>query len=94
MKGKYGGPLSVDDFYQALYQDREWYRQRGITHLRATFVYFTPCDEHGQQVIIKDQTGNPIDGFISAGGYHCVADSYDENNLVSRTVSHPSLPRP
>ena len=85
MKGKYGGPMSVDDLFQAFFQDRDWFYKRGITHVRATYLYFTPCNEHGQPVHIRDQNGNPIDGFISAGGYHCAADAYDLCRLEPQT---------
>ena len=30
MKGKYGGPMTVDDLYQRLYQDRQFFEQHGI----------------------------------------------------------------
>ncbi len=79
MKGNYGGPMPVDDLFQALFQDRDWFSRRGITHIRAAYLYFTPCDEQGQPVHITDQNGSPVDGYISAGGYHCAADNYDDD---------------
>lgn len=79
MKGKYGGPMSVDDFYQALYQDREtFFTRHGITHLRAVYLYFTPCDEYGQPVLVGDELGNPIEGYVSAGAYQSAADAYEK----------------
>ncbi len=86
MKGKYGGPMPLEDFYQALFQDKEFFERHNITHLRATYLYFTPCDQYGQPVIIRDAAGNPIDGYMSAGGYHCAADSYDTGALEPRSV--------
>lgn len=86
MKGKYGGPMTVDDLFQALWQDREFFRKHGITNVRATYLYFTPCDESGEPVIIRDAAGAPIDGYMTAGGYHCAADAYDTGGLVPRTV--------
>ena len=101
MKGKYGGPMSVDDLFQALFQDRNWFAERGITHVRATYLYFTPCNEQGEPVHVRDQNGKPLDGFISAGGYQCAADSYDlcrlePQNLNSapvRNIHKATLPK-
>ena len=90
MKGKYGGPISVDNFYQAFYQDRDFFDRHGITHVCATFLYFTPCDAQGRPVVIQDQAGNPVDGYTSAGGYHSVADAYESDTLVPATVCRPS----
>ncbi len=89
MKGKYGGPIAVDDFYQALYQDREFFKRHGITHIRNTYLYFTPCDENGIPVIIADAGGNPIDGYVSAGGYRSAADAYEQVKLTPATLSRP-----
>lgn len=77
MKGKYGGPMAVDDLFQALWQDREFFRKHGITHVRNTFLYFTPCDRRGNAVLIGDERGSPIDGYETSGGYHSAADDYD-----------------
>lgn len=87
MKGKYGGPISIDDFYQALYQDREFFTRHNIQFLRATYLYFTPCDENGRPVVITDFRGNPIDGYASAGGYQSAAESYD--NLEAQELIRP-----
>jgi hypothetical protein len=91
MKGKYGGPMPVGDFFQAVFQDKEFFARHNITHVRATYLYFTPCDEYGQPVIITDAAGNPIDGFMSAGGYHSAADSYDAGSLEPQAVIRPPV---
>lgn len=87
MKGKYGGPMTVDQFFQALYQDRDFFHRHNITHLRATYLYFTPCNEFGEPVGIYDQAGNPIDGYLSAGGYQSAADFYDQGQLEPKTIA-------
>lgn len=92
MKGKYGGPMTVDDLFQALYQDREFFDRHGITHVRATYLYFTPCDEHGNAVVVGDSNGNPIDGYTSAGGYHSAADAYDAGSLTPSVVRRAPSP--
>ncbi|GKS70584.1 hypothetical protein W03_25880 [Nitrosomonas sp. PY1] len=91
MKGKYGGPMTVDDLYQRLYQDRQFFEQHGIMHVKATYLYFTPCDENGQPVIIGDKTGNPLDGYVSSGGYDCAAESYDQMFLEPQPFSRTNF---
>jgi hypothetical protein len=92
MKGKYGGPMPVEDFYQALYQDRAFFDRHGITHIRAAYLYFTPCDISGEPVTIRDSQGNPMDGYISAGGYHSAADAYDAATLEPTPLSRRFTP--
>lgn len=93
MKAKYGGPMSVDDFYQALWQDRHFFDSHAITHVKAVFLYFTPCDKYGQPVTVCDQVGNLIEGFNSAGAYHAAADAYERaaaQNLTPKPVTRYS----
>jgi uncharacterized protein RhaS with RHS repeats len=82
----------VPDFYQALYQDRDFFERHGITHVRSTYLYFTPCDENGNPVVVGDANGNAVDGYVSAGGYHSAADAYDTGNLTPTTVRRPPSP--
>lgn len=87
MKGKYGGPLPIEDLFQALWQDRQFFDRHGITHVKATYLYFTPCDETGQTVLVGDSRGEPIDGFVSSGGYRAAADSYERVDLEPRCIA-------
>jgi hypothetical protein len=89
MKGKYGGPISVDDLYQALYQDRGFFDSHRITHVRNAALYFTPCDEFGQPVLINDELGNPIDGYVSAGAYRSAADAFDRAHERRHVETRP-----
>ncbi len=87
MKEIYSGLMSVDDFFQAFYQDREFFRQHGITHIRKASLYFTPCDEQGRPVMVCDRTGGAIDGYETAGCYHSLADLYEAaGDLEPKTV--------
>lgn len=79
--------MSVDDLFQALYQDRDFFDRHGITHVRATYLYFTPCDQHGNAIAIGDGAGRPIDGYVSSGGYHSAAEAYDQVTLEPTTLS-------
>lgn len=85
MKGKYGGPISIDDLFQALWQDRQFFRQHNITHVCDAVFFFTPCDLYGNPVVIRHH-GERIGGYISAGGYHCAASQYDDSRLEPETT--------
>ena len=90
MRGKYEGIIPVEELFQALWQDREFFEGHGITHLRAVFLYFTPCDERGEQVVIK-RHGRPVEGYVSAGCYRSAAANYDN---VQRLTPAPLLGQP
>ena len=101
MKGKYDGPITVDDLFQALYQDRGFFDRHAITHVKSAYLYFTPCNEFGEPVLVFDQLGNLIDGYISAGAYHSAADAYEraaavpnhpETRPIVRQASPKSVP--
>ena len=89
MKGKYGGPMDVEDLFQALYQDREFFSRYGITHVRAAYLYFTPCDEHGDAVTICDPGGNPIHGYVSSGRYRPAAEEYETRDVQATPLARP-----
>lgn len=86
MKGKYGGPMSVDDLYQAMLQDREFFRRHRIGHAKAIFLYFTPCDAAGNTVFIRDQCGSAIEGYQSAGVYQPAAAAYETGGIEPVTL--------
>jgi hypothetical protein len=84
--------MAVDDLYQALWQDRCFFRRHGILHLRSAYLYFTPCNEYGDTVAIYDPEGNPVGGYVSAGGYRSVAEKYDSGLLEPQTVLGQAFP--
>ena len=93
MKGKYGGPMTVDDLYQALWQDREFFRNHGINHVNAAYLYFTACNEYGEAVLVYDRFGNTIDGYVSSGGYRSAADEFDKQaQLEAKPVTRKPSP--
>lgn len=77
MKGKYGGPIAVNNLFQALYEDKVFFDEHGILYLKGVYLYFTPCDHIGQAVAIRDKWGRPIVGYASTGGYHSAAEAYE-----------------
>ena len=92
MKGQYQGPMSIDDLFQALWQDRCFFRRHGIKYIRSARLYFTPCDEYGGKIAIYDPDGNPVGGYISAGSYRSAAERYDSGLLEPQTVIRQALP--
>ena len=87
MKGTYRDLMSVDDFFQALFQDKTFFTEHGITHVRSASLYFTPCDASGKAVTIRDRQGGQVDGYQTAGCYHSAADGYgDAGALEPKTV--------
>lgn len=77
MKGTYRDVMSVEDFFQALYQDKSFFTEHGITHIRSAALYFTPCDASGKSVAVRDLKGRTVDGYETAGGYQSAADSFE-----------------
>jgi hypothetical protein len=63
MKGIYGGPVPIDQLFQALWQDRDFFRRKHITHVKGVFLYFTPCDAAGNAVTVCDERGAPVQGY-------------------------------
>lgn len=86
MKGKYDGIWSIDDLFQAFFQDREFFRRHHITHVRAGNFYFTPCNAQGTPAIVHDEHGMRVDGYETAGRYHCAADALDLGRVEPITV--------
>ena len=87
MKGIYRGTMSVDELFQALYQDQAFFKEHDITHVRSVSLYFTPCDETGKAKTVRDATGGTVEGYETAGCYHSAADCYDDTGaLEPRTV--------
>ncbi len=83
MKGKYKGPMTVDEFFQALFQDRHAFFEKhaASAHIKQATIYVTFCDEHGETVQLRDSQGQPIEGYISAGAYHSAADHYEAKGI-------------
>ena len=94
MEGQYYGPMSIDDFFQALFQDRQFFTAHGITRINNATLYFHPCDEHGRPVIVRNKRGRPIDGYTSPGAYHAAADFYDAQSLEPKITTSDDPPPP
>ncbi len=88
MKGKYKGPMTVDEFFQALFQDRHAFFDKHASSalIKNATVYITFCDEHGETVQLRDSHGQPIEGYISAGAYHSAADQYETIDIEPKPL--------
>lgn len=93
MRGKYTGLMSVEDFYQAFYQDFNFFRKHNISHIKSACLYFTPCDAQGSPVVVFGVAGEVIDGYVSAGAYPCAAQAYDDARLEAKPVARSTLTR-
>lgn len=93
MRGKYTGVMSIEDFYQAFYQDANFFRKHNISHIKSACLYFTPCDAYGGTVVVYGTSGEVIDGYLSAGAYPCAATLYDAAELEPQPVARSTMTR-
>jgi hypothetical protein len=92
MRLKYGGPMPLQDLYQAFIQDKLLLARHHIQHVRAAAVYFTPCDQQGRPVLIRDEFGNEIRSFECDSAYFSAADAYERALREPQSLeSHPVL---
>jgi hypothetical protein len=92
MKGKYPGTMTVDQMYQALYEDyKKIFRHHGVTHVKGVHLYFTPCNEHGEEVFITDDAGKRIHSYESAGYYRSAACAYEANPFEPKIITRPNF---
>lgn len=94
MKSTYGGPMPITEMFQAIWQDKDNFAHHNIQHVKEVYLYFTPCDQTGETVVICDQVGNIIERFVSAGAYHSAADAYEQKQeLESQPVTRQNSPK-
>ena len=77
MKVSFHGIYTLEEFFQALYQEREKFEKLGIKYVRRAQLYYTPVDEYGEPVVpIDPDTGDPVKGWKSDGAYKSAAHDY------------------
>ena len=88
MKGKYKGPMTVDEFFQALFQDRHAFFDKHASSalIKNATIYVIFCDEYGETVNLRDSQGQPIEGYISAGAYLSAADKYESIDIEPKPL--------
>lgn len=76
MKIAFRGVYTLDEFFQALYQERHKLKELGITHVRGASLFYQPVDECGDPVTLRHQNGEPMKGWTSKGPYRSAAQDY------------------
>lgn len=89
MKGKYTGPMTVDEFFQALFQDRHAFfgKHASDARIKQATIYITFCDEFGDTVQLRDAHGQAIEGYISAGAYQSAAEEYEARDIEPKPIT-------
>ncbi len=83
MKGQYPGPMTIDQFFQALYQDRHAFYDKYAagTRIKKATLYVTFCDGDNKTCEILDENGLVLDEYISSGAYQSAADLYEARDI-------------
>lgn len=76
MKVRFRGEFTLEEFFQALYDERARFEEKGITHVRSAYLYYTPIDEYGDPVQLTHCTGEPMEGWTTDGPYPCAAKDF------------------
>ena len=77
MQIAFRGLYTLNEFFQALFEERQKLRDLGISHIRSGHLYYTPVDKFGDPVTPKHKNGQPMKGWTSDGPYQSAADRYD-----------------
>ena len=91
MKGRYFGPLTRDELFQALIEDKEgFFAKHGINHFKFASFNFFPIDEYGQPVMVYDpETRERIHGYDRKGYYKSAACAYEIKCFEPKLVRLP-----
>lgn len=93
MRGKYGGPYTVDELFKVNFiQSISWFYSVGIQTVTDANLYFRATNALGKPVIIRNSLGHPIEGFDFSTPYSCAADEYENMQLQPTDLVTPSKP--
>ncbi|MEQ8228193.1 MAG: hypothetical protein RIA64_08915 [Rhodospirillales bacterium] len=76
MRVKFQGIYTIDEFFQALLEQRERFHELGIKNIRHASLYYQPVDEFGDPVTPRHRNGDPIDGWKNKGPYKSAATDF------------------
>ena len=76
MKVRFRGQYTLDEFFQALYDERAKFEEHGIEYIRSASLYYTPVDEYGEPVQLMCKRGEPLEGWTTDGPYPCAAKDF------------------
>ncbi len=83
MKGLYPGPMTIPQFFQALFQDRHalFDKYAAGRRIKKATLYVTFCDGDSKTCEIYDENGLILDEYISSGAYRSAADLYEASDI-------------
>lgn len=76
MKVKFQGIYTTEEFFQAILEQRERFREYGIKHIRNASLYYQPVDEYGDPVTLRHRNGDPVEGWCNKGPYRSAAQDF------------------
>ncbi|NQV73113.1 hypothetical protein HQ496_08320 [bacterium] len=76
MKIQFKGVYTLEDFFQAFLEEREKFKELGITHISAASLYYQPVDKFGDPVTPRYRNGEPVDGWTYKGPYRSAARDF------------------
>jgi len=76
MKVRFRGIYTLDEFFQAVYEERQKFEEHGIKHIRSASLYYTPVDEYGDPIQPAHKNGEPIESWNSDGPYRSAAQDF------------------
>jgi hypothetical protein len=76
MKVQFRGIYTIEEFFQAFLEEREKFKELGITHIRGASLYYQPVDKFGDSVTPRYRNGEPMDGWVYKGPYRSAVDDF------------------
>lgn len=76
MRVKFQGIYTIDEFIQAMLEQRERFHELGIKHIRNANLYYQPVDEYGDPVTPCYRNGDPVEGWNNKGPYKSAATDF------------------
>lgn len=70
------GIYTLDEFFQAVWDERPNFDRMGIQRLRSASIYYQPLDSYGDPVTLRYANGDAIDGWTHSGPYPCIAREF------------------
>lgn len=70
------GKLKLSELRQAIFEKLgELEDEFAVNHFKGATLYFTPTNEHGDEVILK-KLGKPVNKILSNGPYKSAAEEF------------------
>jgi hypothetical protein len=76
MRVQFRGIYTIEEFFQAFLEEREKFKELGITHIRGANLYYQPVDKFGDSETPRYRNGEPVDGWTYKGSYRSAAHDF------------------